>query len=189
MAKPIKFSHVLFMTRRFEEMIAWYGNVFEATTMHRDPAIAFRTYDTENHRFAIINLDVTRPEPLAGAVRAESGVNHLSYTYASAGDLLDTYERLRDAGMKPYWSTHHGVSLSLYYTDPDGNRIELQADCFDDASALEFISGEGMAANPIGVDYDPEDLLRRYRNGASEEELLRKPVGPVAAIPAAHGVT
>lgn len=45
MAKPIKFSHVLFMTRRYDEMVAWYEEMFEATTVHRDPVVAFLTYD------------------------------------------------------------------------------------------------------------------------------------------------
>lgn len=40
MAKPINFAHVLFMTRRFDEMVAWYQNLFEATTIHRDPIMA-----------------------------------------------------------------------------------------------------------------------------------------------------
>jgi len=101
MPKPIKFSHVLFSTRRYDEMLAWYQNVFEASVVHRDPALAFLTYDAENHRFAFANLDVLRPEPREGAGRAESGVNHLSYTYASAGDLLEVYDRLRDLGSHP----------------------------------------------------------------------------------------
>jgi hypothetical protein len=28
MARPAKPSHVVFMTRRFDEMVAWYRNVF-----------------------------------------------------------------------------------------------------------------------------------------------------------------
>ena len=30
MVKPVKFAHVVYMTRRFDEMIAWYRDVFEA---------------------------------------------------------------------------------------------------------------------------------------------------------------
>jgi len=30
MVKPVKFAHVVYQTRRFDEMIAWYRNVFEA---------------------------------------------------------------------------------------------------------------------------------------------------------------
>ena len=30
MARPVKFAHVVYMTRRYEAMIAWYRDVFEA---------------------------------------------------------------------------------------------------------------------------------------------------------------
>lgn len=189
MAKPIKFSHVLFMTRRYDEMVAWYQDLFEATTVHRDPVVAFLTYDDESHRFGFANLDILRPQPIDSAGTGESGVNHLSYTYASVGDLLGVYERLREQGIAHYWAVHHGVTLSLYYLDPDGNRIELQVDCFDSEGSIAYMRSEEFAKNPVGIDYDPEDLLERHRAGASNEELLRRPVGPMAQIPAAHGVT
>ena len=189
MAAPIKFSHVLFQTRRYEEMLAWYQNVFEAVIVHGDPVVSFLRYDEENHRFAFANLEILRPEPILGTGKAESGVNHLSYTYASAGDLLDLYARLRDFGITPYWTVHHGMTLSFYYMDPDGNRIELQVDCFDNEDSIAFMKSEVFAQNPIGIDVDPEALLRRYHDGASNEELLARPVGAMANIPEAHGVT
>jgi hypothetical protein len=145
--------------------------------------------DEEYHRFAFANLDLLRPEPMAGAGKAESGVNHLSCTYASAGDLLDLYARLRDLGITPYWPIHHGMTLSFYYLDPDGNRIELQVDCFDNEGSIAFMKSDVFAQNPIGIDVDPEALLQRYRDGASNEELLARLVGPMANIPEAHGVT
>ena len=61
MAKPIKFAHVVYMTRRFDEMIAWYRDVFEAEVVYQNPALAFLTYDDEHHRFAFANLDVLKP--------------------------------------------------------------------------------------------------------------------------------
>jgi hypothetical protein len=35
MAKPSKFAHVVYSTRRFDEMIDWYQNVFEATVVYQ----------------------------------------------------------------------------------------------------------------------------------------------------------
>jgi catechol-2,3-dioxygenase len=71
---------------------------------------------------------VLKPDTPAVSGPGEIGVNHISYTYASAADLLETYARLKEQGLTPYWSVHHGFTLSFYYQDPDGNRIELQVE-------------------------------------------------------------
>jgi catechol 2,3-dioxygenase-like lactoylglutathione lyase family enzyme len=190
MVKPVKFAHVVYMTRRYEEMIAWYCEVFEATVVYSNPALAFLTYDDEHHRFAFANLDAMKPDGDGVDDRGEIGVNHVAYTYASAGDLLDTYARLKSAGIVPYWPIHHGTTLSLYYRDPDGNRMEFQVDCGSAAQANQFMASEAFAANPVGVVIDPEALLERRRAGASEDELVRMPASaPPSPIPVEHGMT
>src|SRR3954454_2017612 len=138
MVKPVKFAHVVYQTRRFDEMIAWYRDVFEAEVVYENPALAFLTYDDEHHRFAFANLDVLKPGGKSRDERGEIGVNHVAYTYANVGDLMDTYVRLKRAGITPYWPVHHGTTLSVYYADPDGNRMEFQVDCgtVEEATAL-----------------------------------------------------
>ncbi len=49
------------MTRQFEEIKAWYINVFGAEIGQGDPSLAFLTYDDDSHRFAIANLDLLKP--------------------------------------------------------------------------------------------------------------------------------
>jgi catechol 2,3-dioxygenase-like lactoylglutathione lyase family enzyme len=191
MAKPVKFAHVVYMTRRYEAMIAWYQDVFEAEVVNRDPALAFLTYDDEHHRFAFANLDLLKPDG-GGAEcsdrgeRGEIGVNHVAYTYANVADLLATYERLKAAGIHPYWPVHHGTTLSLYYADPDGNRMELQVDA---CSAEEGKALLAATDNPVGVLFDPEALVARWRGGEAKEALLVQPAGDPSPIPAAHGMT
>src|SRR4030095_9214199 len=156
MAKPVQFAHVVYSTRRFDEMIAWYQKVFEATVVYQNPAIAFLTYDDEHHRFAFANLAAFNPDRAENGVRADIGVNHVAYTYANIGDLLDTYARLKEMGIAPYWPIHHGVTLSFYYRDPDGNRMEFQVDCCANADeAHVFMHSDAFAANPIRVEIDP----------------------------------
>lgn len=109
------------------------------------------------------------------------------FTYASLGDL-DTYSRLKKRGIEPYWPVRHGPTLSLYYRDPDGNRIEFQVDCFATAEeANAYMQGDAFAANPIGVNFDPDELVAQFRKGVPERQLLARPEGP-PAIPAAHGL-
>jgi catechol-2,3-dioxygenase len=186
MAKPAKFAHVVYMTRRYEAMIAWYKEVFEAEIVNMDPAIAFMTYDDEHHRFAIANLDLLKPDGGDADDRGQIGVNHVAYTYAGVDDLLDTYERLKRVGIHPYWPVHHGTTLSLYYTDPDGNRMELQVDACSAEEGKAFLAATD---NPVGVLFDPEALVARWRGGEPEAALLVQPTGEPSPIPAAHGMT
>ena len=90
MTRPVKFAHVVYQTRRYEEMIAWYREVFEAEIVNQDPALCFMTYDDEHHRFAFANLDLLKPEGAATDARGQIGVNHVAYTYANVADLLAT---------------------------------------------------------------------------------------------------
>lgn len=187
--KPVKFAHVVYMTRRFDEMIAWYRNVFEAEVVYENPALAFLTYDDEHHRFAFANLDMMKPGGGSRDNRGEIGVNHVAYTYGTVGDLLATYGRLKRDGIQPYWPVHHGTTLSLYNADPDGNRMEFQVDCGTVEEATALMRTSDFADNPIGVLYDPDALLKRFEAGEREESLLVMPAGPPSPIPVAHGMT
>lgn len=74
---------------------------------------------------------------------------------------------------------------TLYYADPDGNRMELQVDA---CSAEEGRAMLRATDNPVGVMFDPEDLVARWRGGEAEEALLAQPAGEPSPIPAAHGM-
>jgi len=188
-AKPVKFAHVVYQTRRFAEMVAWYRNVFEAEVVYENPALAFLTYDDEHHRFALANLDLLKPDSDSRGHRGEIGVNHVAYTYANVADLMDTYARLKAAGIAPYWPVHHGTTLSLYYADPDGNRLEFQVFCGTVEQATALMRTPDFADNPVGVMYDPDELLSRWKAGEPEQTLIAMPAGPPSPIPAAHGMT
>src|SRR4029079_2880018 len=165
-------------------MLRWYQTVFGAKVQHRNPALAFLTYDDEHHRFAFANLSVLQPEGTQNDRTGVIGVDHVAYTYATLDDLLRNYAELKAEGITPYWCIHHGITVSMYYADPDGNQMEFQVDSYgsnDEANA--FMAGPHFAANPIGVEYDPEDWLARLRAGAPASEFLRRqtdePISPV----------
>ena len=189
MTAPTKLAHVVYMTRRFDEMISWYQKVFEAKVQYQNPAFAFLTYDDEHHRFGLANMSVLSPNGVENNNSGSIGVNHVGYTYADLGTLLETYDRLKQLGITPYWQVHHGLTLSVYYRDPDGNRMEFQVDCCANADeANTFMHSDAFAANPVGVDIDPDALLTQYRNGVPLETLLIQPQGSVSEIPREHGM-
>jgi catechol 2,3-dioxygenase-like lactoylglutathione lyase family enzyme len=172
---PAKFAHVVLHSTRFAEMVRWYKTVLGAHATMETQQVAFLTYDDEHHRVAIVGMaGAKRPEPGA------AGVHHFAFTYASLSELLLTHERLASSGIRPYWAVNHGPTTSLYYHDPDGNRVELQVDNFDTAEeGVAYCARREFMENPVGVDIDPVDLLRRVRAGESERQLKVRPnIGP-----------
>jgi len=165
---PIKFSHAVLRTTRFKEMVDWYVTVLNAEVLMRTDFIAFMTYDDEHHRIAIASFPgtVERHE-------RDAGLDHLSYTYASLGDLVATYERLKAANILPRICINHGLTTSMYYRDPDGNGVELQIDNLKPSEWKDWMRHGMSKENPVGVKYDPEDLVRRFRAGESFADITR----------------
>ncbi len=101
------------------------------------------------------------------------GLHHTAFTYGSVGDLLHTYRRLKGRGIEPYWTINHGPTTSMYYRDPDGNRIELQIDNFATAEEGQaWMHSPAFDRNPIGVEYDPDELVRKFRSGVPVADLV-----------------
>lgn len=188
-AAPKSLAHVVYRTRRFAEMMAWYQTVFGARVQHRNPAMSFLTFDDEHHRFALLDLSVIDPEGAEPEIKAWVGIDHLAWTYASLDDLFDNYIRCKAAGIEPYWCVHHGLTISMYYADPDGNQMEFQVDAFDSTDDCnDYICGPAFESNPVGVEFDPEEWLAAVDNGASLDEFRERKVDePVSPIRGAVG--
>ena len=170
---PSALVNIVYRTRRFEDMLAWYATAFGARIQYQNPALAFLTFDDEHHRFAFADLGVMRPDEDDKDDRGMIGVDHVAWEYESLADLLENYAELKEKGIAPYWAVHHGMSASLYYADPDGNQMEFTVDAFPTkAESAAYLHGSQMDANPVGVEYDPGDWLARLRGGAAETELL-----------------
>lgn len=172
---PAKLAHYVIRAKRFQDMLAWYRKVFHLKTSFEAPVIAFLTYDEEHHRIAFLN---TEHLPTPDTMR--TGIDHVAFTYGSLADLLHNWERLKAEGIEPFWCINHGMSTSMYYRDPDGNEIELQVDNFPTMEECKaWFGSPGFAANPIGVDFDPDVLLHKLRAGTPENELVKQGAAPV----------
>ena len=169
---PVKLAHVVRRTtpEHYREMIDWYVTVLGGRIVHGDEMFSFITYDDEHHRIAIAGIP-----GLAAVPDNAVGTDHVAFTYASISDLLLTYERLKGEGIEPVWCINHGPTLSMYYADPDGSRLELQIDVFDsDTAALKWMEESDFAENPVGIVFDADELLQRFKTGASRDELVAR---------------
>lgn len=171
MVAPTKFCHIVYKTNRYEEMLKWYLSVFEAKLQYRDDRLSFFTYDEEHHRFVLVNMGPA-PENAPLANEEAQRVAHVAYAWKNLGELLDTYKRLKALNVKPPKPIRHGLTLSLYYSDPDGNSLEFQIDLLDPDTANTFMASPAFGKNPVGESFDPDALVESYERGEPVDALI-----------------
>ena len=168
METSLKFAHFVLRVSDMAQSVSWYSTVLGMKIVHQNPMLTFMTYDDEHHRLAMVQTQSDAELPANAP-----GLDHVAYTLTSLEALLATYKRLKAADILPVWPINHGLTTSMYYADPDGNRVEFQVENMQTKEELNaFMHSETFAANPIGVDFDPEKLLERFENGDALEELV-----------------
>ncbi|KAI9709984.1 MAG: hypothetical protein M1820_003062 [Bogoriella megaspora] len=169
---PAKLAHIVLLTNQLDAITKFYTTFLGGSVVHGVPGqMAFITYDDEHHRIALIQMpNVKNKDP------ATCGLHHIAFTFPTPHDLLLSYRQRLTHGIKPYWSVNHGPTLSVYYRDPDGNTIETQVDIFEDnAEATAMMASPEFAKNPIGADFDPEELIARFENGEKWDDIKVRP--------------
>ncbi len=172
LALPV-LHHVNLKTVRLQEMIDWYATVVGLNTVYQFPGGAWLTNDTANHRLALLVSSQISDD--AGKL-VHTGIHHIAFEYATIDDLLHAYMHLKEQGIKPHMTLDHGMTLSFYYVDPDGNSVELQIDNFGDwVQSQEWMrTSPDFAADPIGKFVDPEQIIAARKAGASLAEIHRR---------------
>lgn len=151
-------------------MVQYYKDFLGAHASYENEILSFLRYDEEHHRIAIINTaDAPDKDPKS------IGMDHIAFAFDNLDDLALSYRQRKALGILPSICLNHGPTTSMYYTDPDGNRIETQVDNFDTAEAAsEFMASPEFAQNPIGTDFDPEELCARLESGEAHGDIKKR---------------
>lgn len=192
---PIALAHVVLRSTpaNYQKMIRFYLELLNAEIILEEATFAFLRYDDEHHRVGILMTPDTRPK----SGEDVAGLEHLSFTFATLTEMARVYQHLRSSlGVEPYWAVNHGMTSSMYYRDPDRNKVEIQIENFDSPQEADaFVRGPLFTANPVGTDIDPPSWAERVLakmgpeggEGLSGEEIrdikTRKEIGPRHEIP------
>lgn len=164
------FHHVTLKTSHLQAMVDWYVTVIGAKVNFQDANNAWTTNDEANHRVAFLRVSGLEDDPDKAR---HNGMHHSAFEYASFGDLISSFERLKGEGILPAFCLDHGLTISLYYKDPEGNFVELQSDNFGNwARSSEFMrTSTDFQANPIGTFFDPAKVSEAFASGIPFLEL------------------
>jgi catechol-2,3-dioxygenase len=165
-----KLHHVNFKTNQLQAMIDWYATLLGTEVLFQHEFGAWISNDEANHRIALTAFPDLVDDPDKDT---RTGLHHTAFEYASFEDLNASYVRLEDAGIEPAFCLDHGMTLSYYYRDPDGNHVELQVDNFGDwvKSSAYMRESPEFAADPIGNFVDPARVAQAAAAGASFDEI------------------
>jgi len=127
MSFSLAFSHVGIHVLGIERMTDFYTRVLRFVVSDRGKTstggdIVFMTRDpAEHHQFVIAS---GRPAELDYNL-----INQISFRVDSLQTLRDLHEQLKvEPGVKILGPITHGNALSVYFLDPEGNRIEFLID-------------------------------------------------------------
>jgi catechol-2,3-dioxygenase len=127
MSFSLAFSHVGIHVTDVERMTEFYTRVLRFVVSDRGETstggqIVFMTRDpAEHHQFVIAS---GRPDELEYNL-----INQISFRVDSLKTLRDLHEQLKvEPGVKILGPITHGNALSVYFLDPEGNRIEFLID-------------------------------------------------------------
>lgn len=165
---PTRLSHIALRTNNLQPMAKWYKHMLAATVTHEDPNVCFLKCDEEFLRVAIIQIPNTVDKNAKS-----NGLEHFAFTYDTLADLCNMYKERKALGYLPYRAVHHGPTLSMYYYDPDGNKMEMQTEIIKTTEDFNaWVATGAVVKNPVGVEMEPDDILRIYESGKGDTLMV-----------------
>jgi len=122
---PVRLSHVGLYVQDMARMVAFHrdfmGFLETDRALRPHGEIVFLSRDPGDHHQLV--LATGRPEGIPDRI-----LNQLSFRVGSLGDLKAFYQNVKSAPVSQIEQVTHGIAWSVYFRDPEGNRVEVFAD-------------------------------------------------------------
>lgn len=151
MASINKVGHVVLNVQDVEASARFYTEALGMeVVLRRGENAAFLSFGTQHHDIALFKAP-------AGAAQGALGLNHIALQIAGGEtELRQLYGKIVAQGAKIDFTTDHGMTRSVYFFDPDGNRLEIFCEMMDPESGKEYMRA---GVNLNNRDYQPEPIM------------------------------
>ena len=155
MIQARKLGHVVLKVRDAQKSKEFYTRVLGLKVANdaREHGAVFLSFGTQHHDLALFQLATGEaPEP------AQPGLHHTAWQLGSFEELRAAYRELGALGIAVESAIEHNVTRSIYFHDPDGNRVELYCDTFADGG---FRAMQTMGPKQEVMDIETGAVQRR----------------------------
>lgn len=123
MVKPKKLGHLVLRVRDIARSERFYTDVLGLHVTSRVPGmmVFMGASGDASHEVAFMSIGADAPGPDQGRV----GLYHFAWEMESFGDLQSIYRELKEKNVEIAGIGDHGISIGVYFFDPDGNEIEV----------------------------------------------------------------
>jgi catechol 2,3-dioxygenase len=136
-------GHVVLGVRDPKRSIAFYTEALgmELVKFLDEMQMAFFSFGERDHDIAVIKVPDDQPVGSAGlahtALEIEGGVE----------ELRSLHDRLRSHGVRVEFTADHVLTKSVYFFDPDGNRLEIFSQEMTPAVGKEYLHSARTAGD------------------------------------------
>ena len=146
-------GHIHLKVSDLDRSIAFYRDVMGFDLIQRyGPSAAFLSAGGYHHH---IGLNTWESAGAAPGPRRAPGLYHVAFLYPDRTALAQALANVVAAGVKIDGAADHGVSEAVYFSDPDGNGIEI----YTDRDPAEWPRGENGELAMVNAPLDIPALL------------------------------
>ena len=147
MIQARRLGHVVLKVRNAEKSRDFYTRALGLKVAHEnlDRGVVFLSFGKEHHDLALFQL-ATGDIPAA----SQPGLHHMAWQLGSFEELQAAHRELLELGFPVESTVEHNVTRSVYFLDPDGNRVELYCDQVE--NGFEAMQTLGPASKPLNIE-------------------------------------
>jgi catechol 2,3-dioxygenase len=127
MIHPDRIGHVVIKVRDIERSRKFYRDVMGLQVMMELPRpkmAFFASNGRDHHEIACMEVgkDAKAPE------WHQVGLVHIAFRLKDEEELRSAFKVLKDNDVPISFTVDHGITKSVYFSDPDGNQLEVYCD-------------------------------------------------------------
>ena len=147
MIQAKRLGHVVLNVRDAEKSRDFYTRTLGLKVAHEDLSrgTVFLSFGTEHHDLALFQQATGEPP-----AKTQPGLHHVAWRLDGFEALKAAYQELKRMGVPLDGTVEHNVTRSIYFFDPDGNRVELYCDMVE--NGFESMQAMGPRRAPLSLE-------------------------------------
>lgn len=121
MVSPARLGHLVLKVNDIKRSEEFYKEILGLKVTERDFGMVFLSSSSEtSHELALA------PKSSGDDDRGpNSRLSHFAWQMKTTRDLRELQEFLNENGIRILGTSDHGISIGVYFADPDGNHVEV----------------------------------------------------------------